>query len=172
MHFMAWVQTRPWSLQSEPAWLWLGLEGSWPSCIETHWPEIWLERQRPSYTTSFAAPGPNPPICSLFKEPTWFPFGILIPEQFANTENSVGPLRLSYILSTYFLIYNHSYVTLIQVSLILRPCSIDPCEYPTLAGTHHRSVFLFLLVRNLTFGSLKLSIFLAVLSSENKEASH
>lgn len=111
----------------------LGLEDSWPPCTETHWPEIWLEGQRPSYTTSFAAPGPNPPICSLFSQSHpgfFFPSSSLNnspilriqwdPQQFANSENSMGPSRLWYILSTYFLVYNHSYVILIQVPLILQ----------------------------------------------------
>lgn len=35
----------------------LGPEDHGPSCTEICWPEIWLKGQRPSFTSSFAAPG-------------------------------------------------------------------------------------------------------------------
>lgn len=99
---------------------WLRLEGRWPPGTETHWPEIWLETQRPSYITSFAAPGLNLPICFLFLRAILVSFLLLHPWTIRQYWESMGPLRLWYILSTYFLVYDHSYVILIPVPLILQ----------------------------------------------------
>lgn len=99
---------------------WLGLEDHWPPCTETHWPEIWLKGQRPSYTTSFAAPDRNSSICSHFLRVILVSSSLIQPWIIHQLQEFNRTLAVVICFYYIFLVHNPSYIILIQVPLILQ----------------------------------------------------